>query len=51
MCEDNHYFVPINDSDVNPGIDADENESNNDENEEDTDEADVKNNDATTRTR
>ena len=47
MCEENHSFVPINNSSVNPGIYYSNNESNDDENEEDNDEADVKNNDAT----
>ena len=47
MCEDNNYFVPIKDSDVIPGIDADNDESKNDENEEVNDGADVKNNYAT----
>ena len=47
MCEYNHSFVPINDSNVKPGIDADDNVANNDENEEEDDESDVKNNDAT----
>ena len=28
MCEENHYFFPINDSDVNPGIDALDEEAN-----------------------
>ena len=44
MCEDNHLFVPINNSNVNPGIDAHDNENNDDKNEEDKDEADMNNN-------
>ena len=47
MFKDNHAFVPINDSGVNSGIDADDNKSNYDENEEDGDEENVNNNDAT----
>ena len=39
--------MTINDSNVNPGIDADDDEPNNDTNEEEDDEEDVKNNDAT----
>ena len=45
MCEDNHSFVPINDSDVNSGIGAGDNKANNYKNEKDDHEADVKNND------
>ena len=47
VCEENQSFVPIKYSNVNPGIDAANNEANDDENEEDDDEVDVKNNDAT----
>ena len=47
MCEYNHSFVPINNSDVNPGINIDDDKSNDDENEYNSDEADMKNNDAT----
>ena len=47
LCEDNHSFVPINDSDVNPGIDADNNKANDDENEEDENDVDGNNNNDT----
>ena len=47
MCEYNHSFVPINDSDVKTGINADNNEASNDENEEDKYEADMNNKYAT----
>ena len=30
LCEYNHSFVPINDPDVNPGIDTNEDEANDD---------------------
>ena len=39
--------MSINDSDVNPGIDVNDDKSNDDEKEEDCNEADVNNNDAT----
>ena len=32
LCEENHCFVPINNSDVNPGINEDDDEDNDDEN-------------------
>ena len=47
LCEYNHSFVPINGSNANPGINANNEEANYDKNEEDDDEEDVKNNDAT----
>ena len=47
LCEDNHSFVPINDSDVNPGIDANDYNVNDDENEEDGNEVDRNNNNDT----
>ena len=47
MCEENHSFVPINDSGINPDIDANDGEANDDKNEENNDEDNVKSNDAT----
>ena len=47
MCEYNHSFVPINDSNVNPVIDTNGDEAIDDENEEEDNESDVNNNDTT----
>ena len=47
ICEDNHSFMPINDYDVDPGIDIDVNEDSDDENGEDNNEVNVSNNNAT----
>ena len=47
LCEDNHSFVRINNSDVNPGINTDDDVSNYNENEDEDDEVDVNNNDNT----
>ena len=47
LCEQNHSFVTINNSDVNPDIDTDANKANDDENEEYDDKYDVTNNAST----
>ena len=47
MCEYNHSFGPSKDSDVHPGIDANNNKYKNNENEDNNYEAYVNNNNAT----
>ena len=47
LCKDNHSFLPISDSDVEPGIDTEDDDARNYENEDNDDKADVRNNYAT----
>ena len=47
LCEYNYSFVRINNSDVNPGINTDDDVSNDNENEDEYYEVDVNNNDNT----